>query len=299
MPTGVSDIPTGLRIPAQIPLDTKSWSISESVLSDLGVADNLAYTYFEGLIVTCQEEKSKWEWREGTIEEEKLLGTDFVYPSNWIKYGIDYSLRSFNFFKYLDLEDRVSDLETIVSTEYTTIVYVNTNSPNLATVFDTQNPPVINDDILKANENNLYIGVNLSTWVYNPLIVGYVTKSVPFTSNFYLTGTTIDAGNSKTASIKRDGDVEFGGSVKVPNAVLATEAVNKGQLDARAPYDIFKFLQKGFENTDLENDEIGDIFSGWTNDGTIRYTEAEWLGGVLTDSDNFKPLVQTQVIDDI
>jgi len=56
----------------------------------------------------------------------------------------------------------------------------------------------------------------------------------------------------------------------------------------------FKFLQKGYGNT-LTSYEIGDIFSGWKNDGTIRYTEAKWLGGSINDSDNFIPLVQTEI----
>jgi len=56
----------------------------------------------------------------------------------------------------------------------------------------------------------------------------------------------------------------------------------------------FKFLQKGYGNT-LITYEIGDIFSGWKNDGTIRYSEAKWLGGSLMDSDNFLPLVQTEI----
>lgn len=63
----------------------------------------------------------------------------------------------------------------------------------------------------------------------------------------------------------------------------------------RAPYNIFKFVQKGVGNIDVYNDEIGDIFSGWSNDGTIRYTEAIWLGGDLSNSDNFTPLAQTQL----
>jgi hypothetical protein len=62
-----------------------------------------------------------------------------------------------------------------------------------------------------------------------------------------------------------------------------------------APYTSFKFIQKGFGNTDLINNEIGDIFCGWKNDGTIRYTECIWLGGSLSNSDNFTPLVQTEI----
>lgn len=63
----------------------------------------------------------------------------------------------------------------------------------------------------------------------------------------------------------------------------------------KAPYTPFKFVQKGFGNTDLTQNQIGDIFCGWNNAGTIRYSEAKWLGGSLTDSNNFTPLVQTEI----
>ncbi|MFV8336436.1 hypothetical protein ACNQF7_10175 [Flavobacterium sp. RSP29] len=62
-------------------------------------------------------------------------------------------------------------------------------------------------------------------------------------------------------------------------------------IKERTPYPTFKFIQKGYGNTNLKIDEIGDIFSGWSNDGTLRYPEAKWLGGALNNSDNFKPLI--------
>lgn len=62
------------------------------------------------------------------------------------------------------------------------------------------------------------------------------------------------------------------------------------------PAEEFKFLQKGYGNTlPYPSIEIGDIFCGWTNDGTIRYSEAIYNGGLLNDSDNFTPLVQTLI----
>lgn len=60
-------------------------------------------------------------------------------------------------------------------------------------------------------------------------------------------------------------------------------------------YDVFKFIQKGYGNFNINLFEIGDIFSGWSNDGTIRISEGVWLGGSLGDSDNFTPLVQTEI----
>ncbi|MDI6033011.1 hypothetical protein QLS91_07985 [Flavobacterium sp. LB2P84] len=61
----------------------------------------------------------------------------------------------------------------------------------------------------------------------------------------------------------------------------------------RAPFSTFKFVQKGVGNVNLKIDEIRDIFSGFKNDSTERWSEAEWLGGSKDNSDNFKPLVRT------
>lgn len=90
---------------------------------------------------------------------------------------------------------------------YTTIVYVNATSPTTATIFDDENPPTVNDDALKINVANLYIGTDGSTWVYKTSPAGYVTKVVPATSNFNLYNTSIDAGNNKESIIERFGAI--------------------------------------------------------------------------------------------
>ena len=95
-----------------------------------------------------------------------------------------------------------------VSPDYANVVYVNTNNPNTATIFDLNNPPVTNNDSLKADDHNLYIAIDLTKWIYKPSISAYETEPpVPKTSNFNIAGTPNDAGNSKTANIKRTGRV--------------------------------------------------------------------------------------------
>jgi len=90
----------GYRVQTQIPLDVKTYAANEDTLKYLGVGDNLAFTYIQGLIVYCIEEETRWEWREVKNVEpvDGLLAVDFTYPDNLIVFGIDYSLRSFNFF---------------------------------------------------------------------------------------------------------------------------------------------------------------------------------------------------------
>jgi len=90
----------GLRVQTQIPLDIKQYSISEDTLKNLGPNNNLAYTYIQGLIVYCVQEKTRWEWREVVGVEIGLIPINFTYPNGIIAFGIDYSNRTFNFFPF-------------------------------------------------------------------------------------------------------------------------------------------------------------------------------------------------------
>jgi len=114
---------------------------------------------------------------------------------------------------------------------YSKIVYVNATSPITATIFDTENPPVTNDNLLKNDVANLYIGTDASTWVYNSTT--YVTKTVTATSsNFYLAGTTTDAGNTKTGHITRSGPVTLTGPLNILNLkISSTPNTSVGSAD--------------------------------------------------------------------
>lgn len=97
-----SNLTGGLRVQSQIPLDVKEYSLSEENLKNLGVSNNLAFTYSRGLIVYCAQEGTRWEWRQVKEGEENtgLLSEDFVYPDQVLSFGINYSLKPYNFFKY-------------------------------------------------------------------------------------------------------------------------------------------------------------------------------------------------------
>jgi len=95
-----NNIPAGLRLSTQIPLDVKSYIADEATLAYLGTANNLAYTYVDGMIIYCIAEKTKYVWREVEAGEENtgLVPLDFTYPTNSITFGIDYSSKKYNFF---------------------------------------------------------------------------------------------------------------------------------------------------------------------------------------------------------
>ena len=111
-----SNITGGLRIPSQIPLDVKQFSKDEDTLAYLGIDDNLAFTYYDKLKVFCKTEKTTYEWREVQSGEENtgLVPLDFTYPANTITADVDYSNKTYNFFK-------VETVEFIVENSITSI----------------------------------------------------------------------------------------------------------------------------------------------------------------------------------
>ena len=75
-----SNIPTGLKINSQIPLDIKGYALNEATLAYLGVDNNLAFTYHDGIEILCLNEKTLYKWREVQPGEENtgLIPLDFI-----------------------------------------------------------------------------------------------------------------------------------------------------------------------------------------------------------------------------
>jgi hypothetical protein len=62
-------------------------------------------------------------------------------------------------------------------------VYIDSEEPSTATIFDTANPPITNDDNLKEDSTNTYYGVDGSVWVWDG--TNYVTKTYNFPTEHY------------------------------------------------------------------------------------------------------------------
>ena len=96
-----NDIPTKLRVPAQLALDAKSVVTTLSQLQTLGADNNLAYTYYKGMPVICAENLGLYRWRP--VEEGETGGTlpsNFIYPAGIVSEdGVVYSNIAYNFFK--------------------------------------------------------------------------------------------------------------------------------------------------------------------------------------------------------
>jgi hypothetical protein len=127
-----TNIPTGLKITTQIPLNVKEFSKDEATLAYLGVDNNLAFTYHDQLEVLCLAEKSIYVWREVQIGEENtgLVPLDFTYPTGLpTVYDINYSGKKYNFFlKEYVTTDTLQDLIKIENVGTGAEVYKGFNS---------------------------------------------------------------------------------------------------------------------------------------------------------------------------
>ena len=96
-----NDIPTKLRVPAQLALDAKSVVTTLSELQTLGTNNNLAYTYYKGMPVICAENLGLYRWRP--VNEGETGGTlpsNFTYPAGIVSEdGVVYSNIAYNFFR--------------------------------------------------------------------------------------------------------------------------------------------------------------------------------------------------------
>jgi hypothetical protein len=95
-----TNIPLGLNIPTQIPLNVKEYAESEAILSNT-INGILPFQYHKYLIVHCLLENTFWEWNEVPIglENTGLINQDFTYPADHIAFEINYSNKAYNFFK--------------------------------------------------------------------------------------------------------------------------------------------------------------------------------------------------------
>lgn len=92
---------TGITNNGMFPVDGKNYFLTQTDVSG-GIISTDAYGYYERMIINIADDGTQWIWREeSTIGETGgLYTTSFEYPSGIISNGIDYGLRTFNFFPY-------------------------------------------------------------------------------------------------------------------------------------------------------------------------------------------------------
>jgi hypothetical protein len=178
-----NNIPAGLRLSTQIPLDVKSYIANEATLAYLGAANNLAYTYVDGMEIYCVAEKTKWVWREVEVGEENtgLVPLDFTYPANSITFGINYSSKKYNFFPATTGAAILNDLNDV-------------------TIASLANNNLLAYDLATTQwKNKTYASLGLQATITNP-VTGYGTANkVPKYSN--TSGALVDSNITDTGSL--------------------------------------------------------------------------------------------------
>ncbi len=172
----------GLNIPTQIPLDVKTISLTESALSSLGIDNNKAFTYYDGLKVYCLDTRKTYEWREREIGDGDglLISDDFVYPNNIVAFGITYSNKIFNFFEISGTGPSGADGEdgkgivSIIKTNTTglidtyTITYTDATTSTFTVTNGAQGTPGTNGtNGIDATANNLQKVINANYTITN------------------------------------------------------------------------------------------------------------------------------------
>lgn len=196
----VNNIPTKLRLPAQLPLDAKTTVATLSELETLGTNDNLAFTYYKGMLVYCTENDKFYQWRP--VEEGDTGGTlasDFTYPNGIISEdGIDYSNAIYNFFEKVYLTpENVENFVNLYNVGNGSKIYKEgtrfdlktISSPNI--IIDETNPDEL--VLLLPSENR-----GIPAFIVNQDFIPTYNDFLNYYNNVYLVngGTPLEVGET-------------------------------------------------------------------------------------------------------
>lgn len=172
-----TNIPTGLKITTQIPLNVKEWCKNETTLAYLGENDNLAYTYHDQMIITCLEEQTKYIWREVLPGEENtgLIPLDFIYPLDYPEsFTINYAGRKFNFFK-IELQGPMGPQGPAGNDGQD---YTSNNLQKIVTSFPYTISNNDNNHTVILQNNTLVTTVNIPTGLMNNLSICFIQEGI-------------------------------------------------------------------------------------------------------------------------
>ena len=225
---------------------------------------------------------------------ETLLGTKTLTPSVVSTYPakvlvdsaatkLDFDVDQYDFGEYEPSDANsgsssgTTDPATIAMLDgLTKTVYVNALSPTTATIFDVENPPLNNDDTLKNEVTNMYVGTDGSIWTTDGTT--YKTYTAPSKTAWFINGTAIDNGSDKTGDIKHTGDLFIGldglvrvghGKSNIPSNTAvggnALSAVTTGTGNIGIGTGALKAVTSGSSNVGIGWDASPDVTTGTGN----------------------------------
>ena len=92
-----TNILTSLTTSTQIPVDGKTYKNTLSEITT--VSEELAFTYYAGMIVTIAQNNKQYIWKEVEVGNTPI-STQYTYPNGHIVEGFDYSNKTFGFYEY-------------------------------------------------------------------------------------------------------------------------------------------------------------------------------------------------------
>lgn len=200
-------IPTGLVINSQIPLDNKLYFLNEASLSNLGELDNFAFIYYKGMVAYCAQEDTSYKWKEIQEAEEGLLNNNFIYPDNWIKEGIDYSNRAYNFVAITSVTETKINAGTNIN--------VTGNGTDAS-------PYTISSATPTGGETKVTAGTNVT-------VTGNGTTATPYVINSSGEASVNDATSSLKGILRLTGDL--GGTADAPTTPTAVHKTGNETID--------------------------------------------------------------------
>jgi len=273
--SGISGAVTGdLGVTVITILDSGLLTLADGSVTNVPVSNTIEFpfTINVGERVRYHISAEKVGTAASNITEKLYLGTSY---NSYIDVPVPLntsSVQNLSTVAGATTTDALNTLNAAIPVNYSKIVYVNNNNPNSATIFDDENPPIVNDNSLKSDVTNLYVGTDASGWVYNATSLNYITKSTPSASSiFYNSGTTIPANNT-TSPVYRTGITGFGTSVPIAtldvlNGNISTNIVTSyftsGGSDAK--------FRLGFKNGGgtTTNSEHGYLAFDYVGVGTV------------------------------
>jgi len=182
--SGVSGAPIGsLGVTVIMILDSGEVTLANASVTNVSVAAVLGAGGFSiavGERIRYHVSAEKVGTAGGVINESVYYGSSY---NSFIDVPVIYNSSSIKDVSTVTngsgtVTDALNNLYASIPVNYSKIVYVNNIDPNSATIFDLNNPPVTNDNLLKSDVANLYVGTDASGWVYNSTSLTYVSKSV-------------------------------------------------------------------------------------------------------------------------
>jgi hypothetical protein len=138
-------------------------------------------------------------------------------------------------------------MQALQNENFAKVVYTDGSTPQTSTIFSETSPPTVDDPTLKENSNNIYINPSGQAYIWNG--TSYVTYSPTQTTEWYLSGTAIDAQANKIASIWRNKGIAVGTSLTASNSTAYQTSLYAGFDDFGVNKQIFLFRDSRFPNT--------------------------------------------------